>query len=198
MKIFIPQEGFENYVNALSALGAEVYFSDPDSCDALLLPGGDDIDPCHYGQENCGSVGIDAERDRLEFEALDAFVKSGQPVLGICRGAQLINVAFGGSLFQDIPNHSRINNADRLHGSRTTDEKLRSLYGEEFIINSSHHQAVDRLGEGLSAVQWADDGTVEAIRHESLPVFAVQWHPERLRTPTDGWKLIACWLETIK
>ena len=75
---------------------------------------------------------------------------------------------------------------------------LRSLYGEEFIINSSHHQAVDRPGVGLRPVQWAPDGTVEAIRHETLPVFGVQWHPERLREPTDGWRLLRRWLEEVE
>ena len=118
--------------------------------------------------------------------------------MGICRGAQLINVALGGSLHQDIADHNRIDDTDRIHGSVTDDPVLMSLYGKSFMINSSHHQAADRLGEGLRAVQWSDDGIVEALRHESLPIFAVQWHPERLRDPIDGWELIRHWLDSIK
>lgn len=198
MKIFMPQSGFENYTKALEFFGAEVSYSAPESCAGLLLPGGADIHPGLYGQDNMGSLGIDTERDRIELDAFEIFKELKRPIFGICRGVQLINVALGGSLHQDIPGHSRIDDVDRLHPSHTEDEVLRRLFGESFIINSSHHQAVDRPGDGLKAVQWADDGTVEAIRHESLPIFGVQWHPERLRTPTDGWQLIKHWLDEIE
>lgn len=197
MKIYLPGEGFVNYETALRALGAEPCFTDPESCAGLLLPGGGDIHPRLYGQEIAGSRGIDEERDQRESEVFRRFLALGRPIFGICRGAQLINVLLGGTLLQDIPGHSRAEGADRLHGSHTVDPLLGSVYCERFVINSAHHQAIDRLGEGLSAVQWADDGTVEAIRHETLPIFAVQWHPERLREPTDGWKLIKAWLQTL-
>ena len=197
MKIFMPQSGFENYTKALEFFGVDVSYTAPESCAALLLPGGADIHPGLYGQENRGSLGIDHERDSLELEAFELFKSLKRPIFGICRGTQLINVALGGSLHQDIPNHSRIDDVDRLHPSYTEDEVLLKLYGESFIINSSHHQAVARLGEGLKAVQWAEDGIVEAVRHESLPIFGVQWHPERLREPTDGWLLIKHWLSSI-
>lgn len=198
LKIALPQERFHNYVNALTALGAEVRFSGTDGCDALLLPGGGDLDPARYGQENRGSLDIDPERDALEFALVQQALEKGLPILGICRGSQLLNVFFGGTLHQDIPDHRATEEGDRLHPSRAEDPMLRSLYGEEFIINSSHHQAVDRPGVGLRPVQWAPDGTVEAIRHETLPVFGVQWHPERLREPTDGWRLLRRWLEEVE
>ena len=198
MKIYIPLEGFKNYVTALTSLGAEVSFTSPENCDALLLPGGADVNPCLYGQENMGSLGIDDERDKLELAAFKFFLKSGRPILGICRGTQLINVALGGTLFQDIQNHRQIEGQDVYHNSTTADEFLMSVYGSSFTVNSSHHQAVDALGNGLKAVQWADDGTVEAIRHDSLPIFGVQWHPERLREPTDGWALIQAWLKRYR
>lgn len=189
MKVFLPAGDFPNYVNALLFCGAEICREDPADCDALLLPGGGDIDPQLYGQENRGSADIDAERDRREAEVFRLFLAQGKPIFGVCRGAQMINVLLGGTLHQDIPGH-RLKDLDNLlHGSRTVDPLLLSLYGERFPINSTHHQAVDRPGEGLRVVQWADDGTVEALRHESLPIFAVQWHPERLREPTDGWRL---------
>ena len=197
MKVFIPTQGYKNYVSALTSLGAEVRFDEPESCDGLLLPGGWDVDPAFYGQENRGSEGIDRDLDLREFAAVDLFRSLRRPILGICRGIQVLNVAFGGTLLQDIPNHDRIGEEDRIHASITDDAWLISLYGQRFPVNSSHHQAVDIPGEGLIPVQWAEDGTVEALRHATLPVFGVQWHPERLREPTDGWKLIARWLETI-
>jgi len=193
----MPQSGFDNYINALELFGAEVYHTAPESCAGLLLPGGADIHPGLYGQENMVSLGIDTERDYLELKAFDFFKELNRPIFGICRGVQLINVALGGNLHQDIPGHSQINGADRLHMSYTDDKQLCRLFGKSFLINSSHHQAVDRLGNGLRAVQWADDGTVEAIRHDTLPIFGVQWHPERLYTPTDGRLLIKLWLDEI-
>ena len=84
--------------------------------------------------------------------------------------------------------------------SRKRSRAFRSISGVMyfFIVNSAHHQAVDELGKGLRAVQWADDGTVEAIRHDTLPVFAVQWHPERMRAPEDGRKLLKSWIEAME
>ena len=161
------------------------------------MPGGADIDPKIYGQENIASVDIDHQRDKIELDAFRHYLKLGKPILGICRGTQLINAALGGTLHQDINGHRQVDGVDTLHSSHTTDHILLKLYGQRFIINSSHHQAVDRLGDGLEAVQWSDDGTIEAIRHMSLPIFGVQWHPERLREPTDGWKLIEHWLKTL-
>ena len=195
MTVFLPGEGFVNYENALRAAGCEASLAHPEDCDALLLPGGGDVNPKLYGQENTASAGIDDERDRRETEAFRLFLRLGRPIFGVCRGAQLINVLLGGTLHQDIPGHSRVEGADRLHGSHAADPLLLSLYGARFVVNSAHHQAIDRLGAGLCAVQWAEDGTVEAIRHATLPIFAVQWHPERLRAPTDGWKLIEAWVQ---
>ena len=193
----MPEGAFPNYLKALDALGAEACRIRPEDCDALLLPGGGDIDPAVYGQENRGSKGIDLERDKRETEIFRLFLSQERPILGVCRGSQVINVLLGGTLHQHIPGHRDPDNINFLHGSHTVDPLLIRLYGERFPINSTHHQAVDRLGEGLKAVQWADDGTIEAIRHDSLPIFGVQWHPERLREPTDGWRLFEAWLQEI-
>ena len=112
----------------------------------------------------------------------------------------MLNVFFGGTLLQDLPGHSQAAGRDRLHRVRTAPSPLRELYGQDVVVNSAHHQAADRLGGGLRAVQWTADGTVEAVVHRALPVWGVQWHPERLSGPlalagaADGARLFAAWL----
>ena len=179
-----PEGEFANYVQAVRAAGGIPVLStdagEAENCDALLLPGGGDICPDCYGQENVASVQMNPERDRYELEILRRFAELRKPVLGICRGLQLINVFFGGTLHQDIPGHKRFDGIDRLHAAHTEHPFFCKACGETCIINSAHHQSIDRLGEGLQAVQWAPDGTVEAVCHGELPVWAVQWHPERL------------------
>ena len=124
---------------------------------------------------------VEPERDQEELALLAMFAAIKRPVLGICRGLQTINVFFGGTLLQDIQGHSAAEGIDRFHRVYTAPSFLRELYGEEGIVNSAHHQAIERLGADLEAIQWAPDGTVEALIHRNLPIWAVQWHPERLR-----------------
>jgi putative glutamine amidotransferase len=174
---------YGNYWRAVQAAGGRVG-KDPTDCDALLLPGGGDLEPWRYGQENTASRDLDPERDELEMALLEQFTAQRKPVLGICRGMQTINVFFGGTLLQDIQGHSAVGGEDRLHAVRTDRRSPLAFCGE--VVNSAHHQAVDRLGSGLQAVQWADDGVVEALCHRTLPVWAVQWHPERLEKPWGG------------
>ncbi|MBE6996347.1 MAG: gamma-glutamyl-gamma-aminobutyrate hydrolase family protein [Ruminococcaceae bacterium] len=172
---------YANYQRAIEREGGAVRFGGtPEGCDALLLPGGGDLEPWRYGQENTASRGLEPVRDAAELALLDWFTAAGQPVLGICRGMQTINVYFGGTLLQDIAGHTAAHGIDRLHRVRTAPSPLRSICGERCIVNSAHHQAVDRLGAGLDAVQWTADGIVEAVCHQTLPVWGFQWHPERL------------------
>ena len=123
--------------------------------------------------------------DKAQLDVLDAFVKEKKPVLGICRGMQLINVYFGGSLYQDLKTkdaHSRKNGVDSVHSVKSIvgDNLFENLYGKEFFVNSAHHQGVKKIGEGLISVLEANDGVCEALLHKDLPIVATQFHPERM------------------
>lgn len=178
-----------NYCAALTAAGADstaAYCPAPDlSCDGLLLCGGGDLESTLFGQPNLGSDPPDLERDRAELELFRAFYQAGKPILGICRGMQVINVALGGDLIQDLPPeslpfHGRSKH-DLIHPLRSAEGSLlHRLYGPTFAVNSFHHQAVGRLGDGLVAIAWAESGFAEAIQHKIAPILGFQFHPERL------------------
>lgn len=178
-----------NYLAALRAAGGEGearYLPAPDLCyDGLLLAGGEDVEPALFGQEDQGSRGIDRERDEAELALLDAFCGAKKPVLAVCRGHQVVNVWLGGGLIQDlgpelVPFHQR-EEGDQLHLIQAEKGSLlRRLYGPVFPVNSSHHQGLGRLGRGLRGTAWSEDGVIEAVEHESLPVISVQFHPERM------------------
>lgn len=155
--------------------------------DGFLIPGGWDINPALYHEENTASLNINDELDYFQMQAVCYAVSHKIPILGICRGMQLLNVYFGGSLIQNIPNtdrHARDKGSqtDKVHPvTALPGTYAAALYGKErFFVNSSHHQAVGRLGSGLRAVMYSDDHLIEGICHESLPVIGVQWHPERM------------------
>lgn len=155
--------------------------------DGLLIPGGEDINPEFYGEKNTASHPGEREMDELQLAMLDGFVSAKKPVLGVCRGLQLINVYFGGSLIQNLPFACRhmgpLDKPDFIHWCRAREGSwMEKLYGEEFPHNSSHHQGVKTLGEGLEADSWALpwNDVIESLHHTSLPVYAVQWHPERM------------------
>jgi putative glutamine amidotransferase len=172
-----------------------------DCLDGLLLQGGTDVEPQRYGElpikpEWAG----DALRDRLEFDLIEAFLAADKPILGVCRGFQVLNVAFGGSLYQDIPmQHSRSapepnakNQAPILHDTTASycgakhaialspQGVLATLYGTTHgQVNSAHHQGVRTLAGGLSLEAHAPDGICEGLRAPNYRfVLAVQWHPE--------------------
>ncbi len=190
-KVFIPTVGqnVDNYIAAMEGCGLTPVVSgdmvQSDDCGALLLPGGGDIDPARYGAEDRGSREIDRERDALEFALFDRFFHNGRPILGICRGCQVINVALGGTMIQDLPGgdvhtYDRAHEQDRVHAARFVHPVLTEIFGERAVINSAHHQAADRLGEGLIPAAFADDGVVEGLIHENGRVIGLQFHPERM------------------
>ena len=180
----------ENYENILRRLGVPCHTTlDPDAAETathLLLPGGGDITPAFFGQSDHGSHHIDTELDILQLQALSLFVTKKRPVLGICKGLQIINVYFGGDITQHIDTadrhkwigrdqmhrvyHSYVNRLDFFY----------QLYGNSAPVNSAHHQAINRLGKDLIPVCRAGDNVVEGLMHRVLPILAVQWHPERL------------------
>ena len=182
-------ESLTNYIDALKENDIEVIATlDVDEaikCDGLLLPGGGDIDPVYYGEEMNGSDEPDRELDKAQRDILDAFVKAKKPILGICRGMQLINVYFGGSLHQDLVTrdiHTRKNDNDSIHSVKSVEEGnlFEKFYGKTFNINSAHHQGAKKLGKGLKEVLRSEDGVCEAVIHEELPIIATQFHPERM------------------
>lgn len=157
--------------------------------DGLLLSGGSDVDPTSYGHE-VGSWPGQPERDRFERDLIDGARAAATPILGVCRGLQMLNVACGGTLLTDIETERPGGHAHRdrarydRHRHPITIEPgtwLDELYGGEACgeVNSVHHQAIDRLGAGLRPVAWSDDGLVEAIvAPADRWTWAVQWHPE--------------------
>ena len=155
------------------------------SVDGLLLPGGWDVDPALYGEEQDTALGpIDPELDRTEVELFRQARATGLPVLGICRGQQVINVALGGSLFQHIDDHDQraLGRAHLAHRVAVDPaSELARAAGETTLeVNSLHHQAVRSLAPGLRTTARGDDGTVEGIESDDGLVVAVQCHPEEL------------------
>lgn len=166
-------------------------------CDGFLFTGGVDVEPIRYGEEKSPFCGECAPmRDEIELLGFSVALGSGKPILAICRGCQLINVALGGTLYQDIESEYKTDVRHRLSDGNYShahsvkliqDSPLHGIIGEDFMtVNSMHHQAVKRLGDGLFAEAVSHDGIVEAIYMKNRSfLHGVQWHPER--TLGDGY-----------
>jgi len=164
--------------------------------DGLLLSGGGDVAPERYGTSDVHptTYGVHALRDRFELELVDAANARNMPILGICRGLQLLNVAYGGTLVQDVASSESEALEHRQHETKRAKDDLghqvrldpnsvlAAIYGQETIgVNSFHHQAIDAVGDGLTVIGRATDDVIEAVADARRPfVLAVQWHPEML------------------
>ncbi len=199
----------KNYVEYVRRLKLEpcvtLNLGEAAGCAGMLLPGGGDITPAFFGEKNRGSRNIDTELDILQLQALDFAMKNRMPVLGICKGLQIINVGLGGSIVQDMPT-ARIHmyaDGDQYHSTAISrDSWLYGLYGGECTVNSAHHQSIGRLGNGLRAIQHCpEDGCIEAVAHDSLPLIGVQWHPERIdeeKAMLSGQKVLSYFVSLIR
>ena len=178
-----------------------------DGVDGLCIPGGPDIHPRHYGAIPHEMLGpTEGELDMFERALVWEALERGTPLLGICRGAQMINVALGGTLHQHLPacvpdalpHRQDVDMSQTTHPVRVArDSLLAGVLGERVAVNSLHHQAVDRLGEGLVAVAWAPDGVVEAIEGTGDGfVVGVQWHAEGLAEQPEERRLLEAFVAT--
>lgn len=189
-----------NYIRAVENAGGTAhacYLPKPNpNFDGLILAGGGDICPSLFGQKNCGSTDIDPDRDRCEFALLDTFTRMGKPILGICRGHQVVNVWAGGGLIQDLGEQNAIHRRegqDKVH-LVSASGVLKSLYGPMFRVNSAHHQGIGPVGKGLAVTARSADGVIEGLEHRSLPILTTQFHPERMTgAETPSGSLIFQW-----
>lgn len=192
-----PTVAQSKYIESLARAGAGmrwVELSDPEqavqdalTCDGLLLPGGGDMDPKFYGQERipaCGEPNL--LRDAAEPLLLRAFLAADKPVLGICRGIQVMNAVLGGDLYQDIKPFEHLPHNDHWAKVHTVTVRrgtlLSRILGQDTVlVNSQHHQAVDRVAPGFTLAALSEDGIVEAIeKPDARFCLGVQWHPEWL------------------
>ena len=195
-KTYTPQ-GFIDGVQVAGGIPLVIPISDPmdaehyiNAVDGLILAGGQDVSPILYDEEPTLRLGVThPARDAFEIALAREAYNQCKPIFAVCRGMQLINVAFGGSLHQDI---SQLEKYDVQHDQKTNiqyashsisiapNNFLRSFLGEKHLVNSFHHQGVKELAEPFEAIAWSSDGLIEAFqaKERSQNIFAVQWHPE--------------------
>lgn len=182
-----------------------------DLFDGLIIPGGPDVDPTLFGEEPKWKIGrTNYKRDLFELELFQAFYKAGKPIFGICRGCQLINIALGGNVYQDLPSEDpqcTIRHSQGAPGGYPTHHvelvpgsSLYGTLGEKAYVNSRHHQAIHRVAEVLEVTAVAPDGVQESVEtHDHKQVVAVQWHPENMwQDHPEQLKLFADFLKRVE
>ena len=205
----------QSYMNAVEKAGGSYigvlpvsdydYTHIAELCDGLLLCGGADTDPAYYNEELHPTTELVKENiDKMDLALLDAFLKAQKPVLGICRGHQVINVYYGGSLIQDIPSqtestivHSQKEARDvGTHEVTLTQDSFLGKTGDVYSVNSFHHQAIKKLGNTLHIIAQSEDGIVEAIENDQ--VMGVQWHPECMINDEFHFNIIKTFIDKTK
>jgi len=220
---------FSNYEQWFSADNVEIIklspsknnLSDLENCNGIVLSGGEDVHPKYYGHPEWMDkkeelkLDVNEARDEFEMQVIDRAYKKKIPMLGICRGLQIANVYFKGTLIPDIntaslKQHSKESSNDKIHSLKIEDNSCLSamippMGGKGGLaVNSAHHQAADKIGEGLKVTARSEDGTIEALelqdpmQHPFL--LLVQWHPERMEDQESGLskKLKENFLESVR
>ncbi|MCF0110636.1 MAG: type 1 glutamine amidotransferase [Erysipelotrichaceae bacterium] len=190
----------EYYITKLQNAGCTCMMIPPDAekdavhrilslCDGLLVPGGKDVDPaCYHATSGPFTEPVEKNIEDLDICAIEYARDHNMPVLGICRGIQIINVVYGGTLIQDIPSETHtavIHNQslpkhEPVHTVQIFDFDFQCLFGNVLQVNSFHHQAIKDLADGFTVVAKSEDGIIEAIRNNTI--LATQWHPELMKT----------------
>ena len=212
-----------DFIRALNALGAIAItlpsVTDDDGllrdvlslCDGIIFTGGPDVRPSLFGEEIIPSCGaINDERDAFEIKLYKMAIEADKSILGICRGVQVMNIAEGGNIYQDIYSqsgtslvHHTLDSQRAFHGVTVTDERVLEKIGfsqKSFTVNSYHHQSVKDLADGYVAAAYSPDGLIEAIyMPERRFVAGVQWHPEkRFEGDNDSFRILIDFVESCK
>jgi putative glutamine amidotransferase len=174
----------------------------PEDFDGVVFAGGEDVDPDLYDEvKKYPNVQIDRARDKFEMKLLDGALEQRLPILGICRGAQMINVKFGGTLYQDLPRNGVARADHKQSGGRNEathavtltepESHLAGAFRGSCRVNSLHHQAIKRVGRGLKVTAYSEDGLPEAVEAaDEYPfLLAVQWHPEEMAEQPEQRKI---------
>lgn len=213
--ILSNNRSYSDYVSMADGIPVTVFARDEkeaecfaERCDGLLITGGEDCIPSSYGEENKGSFPIDEDLENSDFLLYRAFQKRNKPVLGICRGIQVIGVCEGAHLIQDIPSLYNVeHNQTKLTPPVPRDQfchsvtftpgtRLHQIFGDSYQVNSFHHQALVSIPEGFTASAYSKEGIIEGIEKDR--VLAVQWHPERLMHDPCHTAIIKTWIQELK
>ncbi len=205
-------QSFAPHIEVVKLSPASANGGELERCDGLLLSGGGDVHPSRYGCEvDALFDGINEQRDAFEYDLIDRALQEKMPILGICRGIQIANVFLGGSMITDAKragydDHGKGNGAsDRTHDVHVFENTLLRMLlpAGTGVVNTNHHQAVSKVGDGLTVAARANDGIIEALAwkndYQASFLLLVQWHPERME---DTWNplcggVLAKFLEAV-